>query len=314
MGTQPYFVAVVAGTTSIISLQLFGILPPRATSSYKSLSDLGILTSVIANLPANAALNTVPVALDKKDFRVSQATGSRIRFVPPVNKNPRQSQGSGSRGCSNESLTGNLVTLLVPSKDYVGQTISGRPTFFWYLSRPVTVPMQFTLVEDKVGGKTIFKKQIDSPQPGIIQLEFPKNQPELVSGKNYRWTVTLMCNSRKPSANRFFFSFIQRIPTSADLEQQLAATASIPNSPAPIVPSGNASGERNVSLKTLRDRASIYARSGLWYDAIATLSTALQLNPKNSSVQDDFLSLLDQVGLSEVAKQERQQFAKKSNQ
>jgi hypothetical protein len=57
-------------------------------------------------------------------------------------------------------------------------------------------------------------------------------------------------------------------------------------------------------------RASIYARSGVWYDALAAISTAQAAKPRDPFVQEDFLTLLDQVGLAEVANQERQRLAK----
>ena len=273
MRTQPRFASVTIGTVSMIFLQAFGVLNP---------------------LPTNAR-NSADVLLANQDILLSQATSSRIRFVPPVNKNPRQSQGSGSRGCRNQSVRENLVTLLMPSKEYVGQTLSGRPTFFWHLSQPVSVPMQFSLVEDKSGGKTVLKQQIDSPQPGIIQVEIPQNQPELVPGRLYRWNITLLCNANRPSENVFLQSWIERVSATPTLKQQLAGATS----------------NRNSTPQQLRDRASVYARSGLWYDAITTLSDALNTNPQNTLVQDDFFSLLDQVGLTEVAKQERKRFAQK---
>lgn len=283
MKTQSSCATAILGTTSLVGLQLLGVFHP---------------------LPATAR-NTVDVASHHQSFLVSQATSSRIRFVPPVTKNPRQSQGAGSRGCAEETLGQNLVTLLIPSQDYIGQTISSHPTFSWYLSQPVEVPIQFTLVEDKRGGggKTIWEKKIDSPQQGMIHVEIPKDRPELVPGKTYRWTVTLVCNSVQPSANRYLISYIERVPITAALEQKLSATGLNRNSLPKTIPSG--------SGLEIRDRASLYAELGLWYDAVAALTTALKQHPKDSLVQEDLLSLFNQVGLGDVAQQERQRLSQK---
>ncbi|AFZ18410.1 DUF928 domain-containing protein [Allocoleopsis franciscana] len=283
MKTQSSFATAFLGTTSIVSLQLLGVLYPLPTT----------------------ARNAVDVANNNQSFLVSQATGSRIRFVPPVTKNPRQSQGAGSRGCGEETLGQNLVTLLIPSRDYIGQTISSHPTFSWYLSQPVEVPMQFTLVEDKRGGggKTIWEKKIDSPQQGMIHVEIPKDRPELLPGKTYRWTISLVCNSVQPSANRYFISYIERVPITPALEQKLSATGFNRNSLPKTIPSGS-------SLE-IRDYASLYAESGLWYDAVAALTTAIKQYPKDVLVQDDLFSLFNQVGLGDVAKQERQRLFQK---
>ena len=292
MKTQSTFVTAILGTTSIVGLQLLGVLNPLPTT----------------------ARNAVDVANNNQSFLVSQATNSRIRFVPPVTKNPRQSQGAGSRGCAEETLGQNLVTLLIPSQDYIGQTISSHPTFSWYLSQPVEVPMQFTLVEDKRGGggKTIWEKKIDSPQQGMIHIEIPKDRPELVPGKTYRWTVTLVCNSVQPSANRYLISYIERVPITRALEQKLSATGLNHNSLPKTIPSGSGLEIRDLRFAAaLRYRASLYAESGLWYDAVAALTTALKQHPKDALVQEDLLSLFKQVGLGDVAKQERQRLSQK---
>lgn len=281
MNNQPHFSSVIVGSTSMISLLLFSVAHP---------------------LPTHAQ-NFAHVSRTNPNFLIAQANGSRIRFVPPVVKNPRQSQGSGTRGCKNKPLEQNLVTLLIPSKDDIGQTLSSHPTFLWHLSQLVSVPMQFALVEDKSGGQTIWEKQIDSPEPGMIQMEIPKDRPKLISGKTYRWTVTLVCNSKQPSANRYFISYIQRVSATPTLEQQLATTHSNRDSSPKTM--------RSENTLVDRERASIYARSGLWYDAIGTLSKAAKANPKDSLLQEDLFALLDQVGLGEVANQERQRLAKK---
>jgi hypothetical protein len=293
METHRRLAAVVVSTTSILSMDLFGVLNPLQTSSLRASRDGGNLTPVFANLPANAASEATKVPPADKNFLISQARNSRIRFVPPVTKNPRQSQGAGSRGCQ-QYLPGDLVTLLIPSKDEIAQTRSGHPSFFWHLSKPVSAPIQFTLVEIGVA-EPLFVKKIDSPKAGMMQLELPKDRPELVAGRTYSWSVTLVCNARRPSANPYFYSWIERVPTTPEVEQQLAVATSTSNPP----------------TQALRERALIYARSGLWYDALAAISAAQTANSNDLSVQEDFLSLLDQVGLQGVANQERQRFAQK---
>lgn len=294
MAIRSRFATVVVGTISILSLQLFGVLNPAQTKAPRPSIDSALQTSIVADLPANAASNSTNIPPVEKKFIISQATGSRVRFVPPVAKNPRRSQGAGSRGCA-ASLPVDLVTLLIPSKDYIGQTTSGHPTFFWNLSQSISVPIKFTLVESGVA-EPLFEKQIDSPQAGIMQLKFPKDRPELTAGRIYGWSVTLICNARRPSANPYYYSWIERVPTTPALEQQLAAITSNSNSPAQRQSSGNASS----------DRASIYAQAGLWYDALGILSNAQTANPNEPSVQKDLFSLLDQVGLTHVVQQQQQ--------
>ncbi|MEQ9358169.1 DUF928 domain-containing protein [Coleofasciculus chthonoplastes] len=279
--TRQKIVTIIAGTASIVSLQMFGFfdLPePRIFSSSKNLE---ILTSIWNDLPANAELNKTSTHRSSK------------QYIPPVASNPRRTIGSGSRGCR-QSLTNDLVTLLIPSEEYAGQTISGHPTFFWHLSQPVSVPMRFALVEPGVA-KPLFEKQIDSPQAGMIQLQVPKDRPELQTGRTYKWSVTLVCNTKRPSANPVFISWIERVSTPAALETQRLSTPA----------------KSNVPTQVWRDRAWSYAETGLWYDALAAMSNVQTANSNELGINDDFLALLEQVGLTQVTQQERLDVAKR---
>lgn len=276
MKTLLHITSLIAGTTPIISVLLLASLslPVDASNS------------------GNVLLNT------HENFLISQATRSRIRFVPPPNRNPRRSQGAGSRGCD-ESLPGDLVTLLIPSKEYAGQTVSSHPSFFLHLSKSVSVPMVFTLTKSGVP-QPLYRKQIDSPQSGLIQIEMPKDRPELVPGQVYQWSVALVCYPKRPSSNPFFSSWIERIPTTPALQQQLAAVSAKRNSPRRSLSSRDTASTSKASPQENRDRAAIYAEAGLWYDAIDALVKARMANPNDPSTQADFRALMEQVGLTQV--------------
>jgi hypothetical protein len=299
MATSQQFAITVAGTALLASVQLLGFVNVPPSPASEPFRDFDLVPTSVANQVAKTRPSQETAVQSNKTLLLSQATGSRMRYVPPVTRNPRRSQGSGSRGCD-ESLPGDLVTLLIPSKDYTAQTTLGHPTFFWHLSQAVSVPMKFSLVEPGVA-QPLFVKQIDSPQAGIVQLELPKDRPQLVNGKIYSWSVSLVCNAKRPSANPYFYSWIERVPLPPALEEQLSAKA------------GNSSGlmgiPATVSSLAIRDRAALYAQAGLWYDALAVIAT--QSPNSRTSLSEDFLTLLDQVGLSGVTKQTRQSLAKR---
>ena len=208
--------------------------------------------------------------------------GTKFKYVPPYRGTPRRTQGAGTRG-DDESKEVTLK-LLVPN-DHTGQTLSSHPTFFWYVSEIPEEPVEFALVESGVA-QPIFVEQLQLEKAGIIRMEMPKNLPELVPGKEYRWTVSLVSNANRRSNDTFAQSWIKRVAETPALKQQLA------------------------KAKSARDRASIYAQAGLWYDAVNVLLNAQSTNPTNGSIREAFLSLLDGAGLTEVATQERQRLAK----
>ena len=211
-----------------------------------------------------------------------EQTKSNFKYVPPNRGIPRQTQGTGTRG---DDQSESVALQLLAPNDHTGQTLSGHPTFFWYVSEIPREPVEFSLVESGVA-EPIFVQQIQIQKAGIVRMEMPKNLPELVPGKEYRWSVSLIRNDNRRSDDTFAQSWIKPVPETPELKQQLAAA------------------------KSDRERASIYAQAGLWYNALNALSTAQAANPTDPSIREDFLSLLAQAGLTEVVVQERQHLAR----
>ncbi|NET56163.1 MAG: DUF928 domain-containing protein [Symploca sp. SIO2E6] len=275
MVNQRNFLTIVAGTTAVMTMQLFGVVTARPAQALETTVNLQLNPEISGNLSSHTQLLTPGVELRSQSFLISQNTRSRISFIPPTKTKSRRSRGAGSRGCTDEFLQEELVTLLIHSNRAVGQTISGHPSFFWYLSQPVKVPMKFALVEPGVA-EPVFTKEIEPPPEGIpagiVQLEIPQEQPELVPGKLYKWSVTLACDADKDSANPFYYSWIERIPTPAKLDQQPASLA----------------------------------QAGLWPDTLAAIVAEQQANPQELAWREELFSLLTQVGLTDVVEQERQ--------
>lgn len=215
----------------------------------------------------------------------TQATGSRgsTEYTPPGRGEPESTQATGSRGGNLEvPLT---LTLLIPT-DHTGRTTSGHPTFYWDLSSEAKVPVEFTLVKP---GQTepIFVQRIATSKAGIIQVEMPKNLPDLAVGQKYRWSVSLVRNDKRRSDDVFVQGWVERVATTPDLDKQLATATST------------------------RQRAQVYAKAGLFYDALASISQAYNQAPNDKSIAEERLSLLEQVGQTAVVKQERQRLAAK---
>lgn len=245
------FAAIAAATSSLVLVQLF----PFANLGRESL-----ISSLSAGL--------TPVAF------ANQSAAAKSLFSLPVDSKPRRSQGSGSRGCDQGDLA--EVTLLIPSQDVAGQTMLGHPAFFLYLPKSVPVPIKFTL--SLPGGiEPVYETQIEAPQAGIVKLELPEDRPELLSDDIYMWSVMLVCNEKRPSANPYYFSWVERVPATPTLEEELATAT------------------------TARDRALVYARAGAWYDALAMMYQARSENPEDEQIQADLNALLVEVGLTEIA-------------
>jgi Domain of Unknown Function (DUF928) len=194
-------------------------------------------------------------------------------YSPPGGRGRMQrTEGSGARGCTNSiPVTLNLVT---PS-DHTALTTQARPTFLWHISNVTTAPMVFTLTAPGQN-KPIHQEFLKANKAGIMKLELPAKVPELKVGQEYRWTVALVCNEKRPSQNINARAWIERVAPTSQLKQQLAAA-------------------RNDN-----ERALAYTQSGIWYDGISILNN-LQSSNSNPKANELFTSLLKQVGLNKIA-------------
>ncbi len=238
------------------------------------LSLLGTFTPIsiaFNNSESNALL---PLAIGNGSARAGQTP----QYVPPGGRSlPQGTQGTGARGSINSiPVTLNLLT----PKDHIATTTLAHPTFLWNVSGRTSAPMVFTLTAPG-SNKPIFQKQLKADQAGIVRLELPQEAQELAVNLEYRWTVALIPNEKRPSENIYARAWIKRVSSTPELKQKLAAATND------------------------RDRALIYTHSGIWYDGIAILNQLQATNPRDKQAKDSFISLLDEVGLNKVAILER---------
>jgi hypothetical protein len=172
----------------------------------------------------------------------SVALAQSITYNPqhPRGEKPRRSQGSTSRGCS-QNLNG-VVKLLAPTSR-VGLTVSARPTLLFRLTRESPVPAK--LVIAAIDAKeALLEQQVSVSEPGIKRISLLPGI-ELEPDKEYAISLVLICNRVRFSENPVYQASIKRIIQSSALTEQLEKASSS------------------------EERGRIYAEEGIWYDAIA---------------------------------------------
>lgn len=190
-------------------------------------------------------------------------------YRPP--SKPSSPKGTGTnttRGGSCEAQSTIGLTTLAPLS-HVGQTSSQRPSFFWFVPDRQSYPLQFRLF--KPNGQPLYRTQLQS-QAGIMQFSLPQSQPKLAIGQTYRWQVVLVCNPSTPLTNVVTTADIAVVKPSASLQTQLTAA------------------------QTPQQRLDLYAKSGLWYNALAEASKASHAAQNSAPL----LELLDSLAASEA--------------
>lgn len=192
-------------------------------------------------------------------------------YNPPRRGAPGDRISGGTRGVGPDGPL--YLTVLAP--DHVGLTTRPQPVFYWYISRPTSRPVEFTL-NDERSGTTLFHTEIPSPvKAGVQRIDLTGFKYGLSPGMEYRWFVAVVNDCEQPSRDFISGGLIQKVEISPLLKEKLSRES------------------RNVAYAA-------YAEEGIWYDALASISDLLDTSPTDAGLLGQWSGLLDQVGLQPV--------------
>jgi hypothetical protein len=195
-------------------------------------------------------------------------------YNPPMRGAPRALVGGGSRGTGTGSSP---LSLIAP--DHVGQTIQEQPSLYWYLSEPTSNRIDFVII-DNLAIEPILEINLGTKiKTGIQCLSLADYGVHLVPGRQYRWFVALVPNPGRRSNDVIAGAIIERV----DFPKNL---------------SGNLVNVGEIEI------AHAYAKVGLWYDALCTISDLIVNSPNDTELRKQRASLMEQVGLQEIAEYE----------
>jgi len=172
-------------------------------------------------------------------------------------------------------LSSNRPALMALVPDHIGLTIKAQPVLFWYLSELSEKPVKIKITQ-KGRTSSFLEARIAPPvQSGIHALYLEDYGEVLEKDKEYKWTV------------------------SADIKcqgvlKQLTARGTIKRVDLP-----SSLGEKLKQAKRSQ-RAGIYARQSLWYDALAEVSARIEPESRDTGQFKTRDLLLEQVSLPPV--------------
>ena len=177
-------------------------------------------------------------------------------------------------------MSDRLLMPLVPTNAF-GTTVEENPTLFWYVPQTSAQSAEFILLDQH--DQELYKTTLPLKKtPGIISFQLP-TEVALEMDKHYRWQFSLTCDANVPSANPFVEGQIERVELSQSLTKSL---------------------ERSQTL----DRPEIYAKAGIWYDALSTLAELRCQRPGDALLSHRWTTLLKSVELNDLATEPLSQF------
>ena len=187
---------------------------------------------------------------------------------------PKRTAGGASRSQC-QAKNDLPLTAIVPDTAVV-LTAARSPTFWFYLPYTLTPQhsVEFVLKDDR--NKYVYKTELTGKKvsPGIIDLRLPSEvtlNPEL----SYDWYFVVYCQPQNRDKFVYVNGSVRRIKSSYL----------------------NSSSKLSSPQKQL----DFYASKGLWYDLVTHLAKLTSANPHDSSIKDNWATLLRSVGLEKLA-------------
>ncbi len=228
---------------------------------------------IMLNLYVSSGVSAAPVADQDIQSPSNQSEESPLPIYTPRNKTiPRARVGGSLRGT--DGIDPEIVAL-VP--DHVGLTMKQAPSLNWFLSKPTSLPIRFTLIDSR-SVKPVHEGPIPTPaQPGVQSLDLKDFGLTLEPDIQYRWYISAIRNPESHSNDIVAGGVIERCEFSTCLV------------------------EMAVDLDCDRPSVLRNAQRGFWYDAISCLCGLIRTNPEDASLRRMRAALLKQVGLNGVA-------------
>ncbi len=231
----------------------------------------GIFTSCLMM----AWLSAVPVLL--KADSAPAASADKLVYEKPAGVSEKtRLKGRGARGGTVPIPRDFALVMLSP--DHTGLTVQEQPSLFWYLSDPMK-GASYKLIVTKDGEPDPLVEQEFNPEKdtGIRRLNLKDIPKGLARDTEYQVSVVLICNPKQRSDDIVTSATIKRVAASDKLISRL------------------------LTRPTPAERAIVYAKQGIWYDALAAISDQIAADPANKELHKLRANLLQQVGLPEAA-------------
>ncbi|TBR61843.1 hypothetical protein B4U84_14050 [Westiellopsis prolifica IICB1] len=197
-----------------------------------------------------------------------------------------RNQGGAVRGnCPNlgQSKAQPIIALVPASEQgipYVEQTITERPTFWFYVPYlPVAqVNVEFVLLDNE--GQEVYSQifPLNKQKLGIIGLQLPSTISPLKQNNKYRWAFSAICNPQNRAADAIVNGRLERISVSPTLSNQLKTASA-------------------------QERISIYTDQRLWYETLTNLAELQRRNPQDAEIKSAWANVLQLMGLPKDAPQ-----------
>ncbi|MGD2181712.1 DUF928 domain-containing protein [Lusitaniella coriacea] len=194
------------------------------------------------------------------------------RSPMPVRINPN----AQNRQNESESVLSRLTALVPVKNEGFGVTIRENPTLWVYVASIENLESQivaFTLLDEE--GRIVYRANLEKIEtPGLVSISLPEDLA-LELDKDYYWFCRIVDSSLIELDHAIAEGWIRRVKPPATLE--------------------------NIASLPPEQQALHYAEAEVWYDALTLLAQRYQENPRDRSIEIEWIKLLEAAGLGEIS-------------
>lgn len=229
---------------------------------------LSLSVGILLALPAQAESK-----LENKSASLPKQLVFQENFNPPGDGKPKDTSSGGSRDGLRCSQNEQSIQPLMPKRNY-GLTLSERPAIFVYI--PETSARKIVLAFRAETGD--YKRAFlpITTRAGIVSFTLPDQESPLAVGKNYQWSVVVVCGETVQPDDPVVSGWVQRVARSPQIESELRQ-------------------------KTAIEQAMWYSANGYWYDLLKVMKQVRRSHPHDAKLTVLWHDLLKSVGLSAIA-------------
>ncbi len=209
--------------------------------------------------------DALPAAAAKKE--------APVEYRPPTRGAPKVRVGGSTRSAAR------ALSLAVIAPDHTGLAASDQPELYWYVSQPVRAALEFTITASDGIDPLVERPLPPVAEGGIQRISLADLGVRLKLGEEYQWSISFVAEAGSRSKDTVASGRIRVAERPRELADRVARAGA--------------------------GAYAAYAQAGYWYDAVAALRHELSRKPGDAALQAAQQSLLEQVGLAEVARHER---------
>ncbi|MEH2067215.1 MAG: DUF928 domain-containing protein [Nostoc sp.] len=179
-------------------------------------------------------------------------------FDPPGDPEPKSGTvGAGSRDGQRCSANEQPIKPLMPKRNF-GLTFEEHPPVFIYFPKTSAKKVLLTF-RDETGNYYERTFLPITTGEGIVSFIQPKEKTPLAIGKNYEWSLVVVCGKTVQPDDPTFKGWVQRVAKTTKVNQELNQMTTIA-------------------------QVNWYAQRGYWYEMVMALKEASKAEPNNAQL------------------------------